>query len=68
MTMPAKYFAAFLGFAFVGMWIAVDFGAAVLCLLGALLFYGIAAFLQGDLDLEEIQSRFGSRRTRTYGS
>ena len=29
-----KYLAAFLGFAFVAMWIAVDFGAAVLCLLG----------------------------------
>lgn len=68
MTMPAKYFAAFLGFAFVAMWIAVDFGAGVLCILGAFLFYGVAAFLQGDLDLEEIQGRFGSRRTRTYGS
>lgn len=68
MTMPPKYFAAFLGFAFVAMWITVDFGAAVLCLLGALLFYGVAAFLQGDLDLEEIQARFGSRRTRMYGS
>ena len=61
--MTVKHFAAFLGFAFVAMWIAVDFGAAVLALLGALLFYGIASFLEGDLDLVELQSRFGRRRT-----
>ena len=63
--MTVKHFAAFLGFAFVAMWIAVDFGAAVLCLVGALVFYGLAAFLRGEVDLVELQSRFGGQRTRT---
>jgi len=57
-----KYVAAILGFAFVAMWIAVDFGAAILCLIGALAFWGITAFLRGELDLAQLQGRFGSRR------
>lgn len=56
-----KYFAAFLGFAFVAMWIAVDFGAAILCLVGAIVFWGIAAYLRGELDLAQVQSRLGRR-------
>jgi hypothetical protein len=53
-------FAAVLGFAFVAMWIAVDFGAAVLCLVGALVFYLGAALMLGQLDLVELQSRVRS--------
>jgi hypothetical protein len=54
-----KYLAAFLGFAFVAMWIAVDFGAAILCLLGAAAFWGFAAYLRRELDLTQIQERLG---------
>jgi hypothetical protein len=62
MTIPSKYFAAALGFAFAAVWIAADFGRAVLCLLGAAVFYLVAALIQGDLHLGEIQDRLGSRR------
>ena len=56
-----KHVAALLGFLFVLAWIRFSFGDAVLCLLGATAFYLVGAFLQGDLDLNEIQSRFGGR-------
>jgi hypothetical protein len=58
----SKHIAAVLGFAFVAIWIAVDFGAAVLCLVGAAVFWAVAAFLRGELDLAEIQNRFGRRQ------
>ena len=58
-----RYLAAFLGFAFVAMWIAVDFGAAVLCLVGAAVFWGIAAYVRGEFDLTQIQERLGRRQT-----
>ena len=52
-----KYLAAILGFAFVAAWIEFGFGDAVLCLLGAAIFYAVASFLEGDLDLAELQGR-----------
>ncbi len=52
-----KQFAAILGFASVAAWIAFGFGYALLCLLGAATFYGVAAVLQGDVDLGEVQAR-----------
>jgi hypothetical protein len=55
--MNLKQFAALLGFFFVFAWIAFSFGEAILCLLGALVFYGIAAVAQGDVDLAEVQAR-----------
>jgi hypothetical protein len=55
-----KYFAAILGFAFVAAWIGVGFGNAVLCLLGAGIFYAIVSFLEGDLDLADFQGRLRS--------
>jgi hypothetical protein len=61
MIIDPKFVAAVLGFAFVAMWIAVDFGAAVLCLVGAIVFWGIAAFVRRELDMARIQSRFGQR-------
>jgi hypothetical protein len=61
MIIDPKFVAAVLGFAFVAMWIAVDFGAAVLCLVGAIVFWGIAAFVRRELDVAQIQSRFGQR-------
>jgi hypothetical protein len=58
----ATHIAAVLGFAFVAIWIAVDFGAAVLCLIGALVFSAITAFLRGELNLTDLQDRFGRRQ------
>ena len=55
-----KNLAAILGFAFVGIWIASDFGDAVLCLLGSAVFYAVASFLEGDFDLADIQGRLRS--------
>ncbi len=59
--MTPTQFAAILGFAFVVIWIAYGFASAVLCLVGAAVFYAVALFLRGDLDLEDVQSRLGGR-------
>ena len=58
-----KYLAAILGFAFIAAWIGFGLGDAVLCLLGAAIFYAVAAFLEGDLDLVELQGRLRSNQT-----
>jgi hypothetical protein len=52
-----KHFLALLGFLFVAAWIGFNFGYAVLCLVGAGVFYGLGAVLEGELDLADIQSR-----------
>lgn len=52
-----KHFLALLGFLFVAAWIAFNFGYALLCLLGAALFYAVGAVAQGELDLGEVQTR-----------
>jgi hypothetical protein len=57
-------FAAILGFAFVAVWIAFGFGSAVLCLVGAAVFYAAALFLRGDVDLADVQTRLGGRGGR----
>ncbi len=66
--MDMKQFAAVLGFAFVVTWIALNFGFALLCLIGAAVFYAGAAVIQGELDLSEVQDRLrsGDRRQPTY--
>jgi hypothetical protein len=63
----SKHFAALMGFAFVAAWIGFSFGEAILCLVGAVVFYYAAAVLEGDLDLGELQARLsgGQRRART---
>jgi hypothetical protein len=61
-----KHFAALIGFAFVAAWVGFNFGYAVLCLVGAALFYYAASFLQGELDLGELQARLGGSGRR-YG-
>lgn len=52
-----KHLLSLLGFLFVTAWIAFNFGYAILCLLGAGVFYGVGALLQGDLDLSDVQLR-----------
>lgn len=52
-----KHFLSLLGFLFVAAWIAFNFGYALLCLLGAALFYAVGAVAQGELDLGEVQTR-----------
>jgi hypothetical protein len=60
-----KHLAAALGFAFVAAWIGLGLGDAILCLLGAAIFYAVASFLEGDLDLAELQARLPSSRAAT---
>jgi hypothetical protein len=55
--MNLQHFLALLGFLFVAAWIAFNFGYAILCLVGAGVFYALGALLQGELDLGELQSR-----------
>ena len=55
--MTIKWVAALFGFLFVAAWITLGFGDAILCLLGAGVFYAAAAFYLGELDLTEIQQR-----------
>ena len=52
-----KQFLGLLGFLFVAARIAFNFGYAILCLVGAGVFYAIGAVLQGELDLGDVQSR-----------
>ena len=59
--MNPRHFAALLGFAFVAAWIALSFGYALLCLLGAGAFSGLAAVFEGAVDLGELQSRVTQR-------
>ena len=59
--MNPRHFAALLGFAFVAAWIALSFGYALLCLLGAGVFYALTAVFEGAVDLGELQSRVTPR-------
>ncbi|HEY2654729.1 MAG TPA: hypothetical protein VGN08_01275 [Solirubrobacteraceae bacterium] len=52
-----KHYLGLLGFLFVAAWIGFDFGRAVLCLVGAVVFYLIGEVVQGELDLGEMQAR-----------
>ena len=52
-----KHYLGLLGFLFVAAWVAFDFGSAVLCLVGAVIFYLIGEVVQGELDLGEMQAR-----------
>ncbi len=63
--MITKTYAAALGFAFVAAWIALGFGDAVLCLLGAAVFAAALAFWQGELDLAELQDQLADRAARS---
>ncbi len=58
-----KQFAAAIGFAFVAAWIGFNFGYAVLCLVGAGVFYFAASYLEGEVDLAGIQDRLSGQRS-----
>jgi hypothetical protein len=55
--MNIKQYLALLGFLFVAAWIGFNFGDAILCLVGAGVFYTVGAVAQGELDLSDVQSR-----------
>jgi hypothetical protein len=55
--MTEKHFYALIGFAFVVAWISLNFGYAILCLVGAAAFYAAGSFVKGDLDLSDLQQR-----------
>ena len=55
--MNTKWLAALFGFLFVAAWIRFGFGDAILCLIGAGVFYAVTAFYLGELDLGELQQR-----------
>ena len=61
--MTTRQFAALLGFAFVAAVIAFNFGYALLCLLGAVAGYYAARFVEGELDLSDLQTRLSSAGT-----
>lgn len=52
-----RQLAALAGFAFVAAWIGFSFGEALLCLLGAAVFWVAAAVLEGKIDLGALQNR-----------
>ena len=53
----SKHYLGLLGFLFVAAWIGFGFGDAILCLLGAAIFYVAGGVLQGEIDLADVQSR-----------
>lgn len=55
--MSRPQFASLIGFAFTAVWGAADLGAAVLCLIGAAIFWGVDAYLRGDLDWGKLGQR-----------
>jgi hypothetical protein len=55
--MNPKQLAGLLGFLFVAAWIGFGFGDAILCLIGAAVFYVATALYLGELDLAEMQQR-----------
>jgi hypothetical protein len=52
-----RQLAAVAGFAFVAAWIGFSFGEALLCLLGAVVFWLAAGVLEGKIDLGQLQGR-----------
>jgi hypothetical protein len=63
--MKTQHLAALLGFLFVAAWASLGFGDALLCLIGAGVFYLATAFYRGELDLAALQQR--AAQTQTHG-
>ena len=55
--MKTSQFLALLGFLFAVVWVARDFGDAILCLVCAGVFYLAYALYTGELNLAELQQR-----------
>ena len=55
--MNSQQLAAIIGFLFVAAWAALGFGDAILCLIGAVVFYAATAAYRGELDLSSLQSQ-----------
>ncbi|MEZ5101624.1 MAG: hypothetical protein R3C15_17855 [Thermoleophilia bacterium] len=55
--MSIRHLAAIVGFAFVAIWIFDDFGSAILCLVGAVVFYALVALLERQPDLAAMRDR-----------
>ena len=62
--MTPPQLAGLIGFLFVAAWAALDFGDAVLCLIGAAVFYVAVAIYQGELDVGALQQRVQNRPRR----
>ncbi len=63
-----RLFAAALGFAFIAAWIGFNLGYALLCLVGAAVFYATAGVIEGNVDLGQLQARFTQRPDEAAGS
>jgi hypothetical protein len=63
--MKPQHLAALFGFLFVAAWASLGFGDALLCLIGAGVFYLATAFYRGELDLAAVQQR--AAQSQTYG-
>jgi hypothetical protein len=57
-----RHLAGMAGFAFVAAWIGFNFGEALLCLLGAVLFWLAAGVLEGKIDLGQLQGRLSGEQ------
>jgi len=66
--MTSTQLATLLGFGFVAVWSGDGFGPAVACLIGALAFYAVVAFVRGELDVGDLQGRLSSARSDLGGS
>ena len=60
--MKPSQFAALIGFLFIAVWAALDFGDAIACLLGTLVFYLAFALYTGALSLADLQQRVSDTR------
>lgn len=60
--MTQKQYLGLIGFAFVASWVAFGLGYAILCLLGAGLFYAAGGIVQGEIDLGDLQDRIRAVR------
>jgi hypothetical protein len=58
--MTSPQLAAIIGFLFVAAWAALDFGDAILCLVGAAVFYAATAIYRGEIDLASLQHNNGA--------
>ena len=61
--MNIKQYLGLLGFLFVAAWIGFNFGDAVLCIVGAAIFYAVGSVIEGELDLGELQARMQRSRS-----